>query len=335
MTINSYGFSDLYAARNNPDVVYQSGQEYKNDKELISATINYKEANQYILDNFNAFDKNGDGSLTPTEVSQRLNALGISNKVKDWDGKIISNNYHEQLYDKYMTPADLDNSGGVTAQELENKIQSDALIKKTLEDGVRRGFADTVLKDFSAVNTNNDLFISEKEFVAAGQTKSDFEELRQIMDIDNNNKISIGENLYKLNGQEDINLQEFSDSYGENAAKTMKQYDLNNDGNVTQDEIKAHDKEMSKEMSKDKGLSTGAIVGIIIGAIVVVGLAVALIVYLTKNKKKNQEASAEKKNEDKTKKENEGNSFDEEKKDIRYDISKNLNSVNQSQGRTM
>lgn len=294
---------------NDPNGVFQSGQKYQ-DGTLVSATINEKEANKYILDNFSAFDKDGNGALTQTEISQRLDAIGIENKVENiFTGETLSNNLHEQIYEKYIASADLDKNGEVTAQELyttgevidnpqPNPIEIEIDPEKL--EAARKQLAEIVFQPFNNENgldTNGDLFIDEKEALAAGGTKDDFKQMLANTDLDGNNKMSFGEYCNTLNNGKDIDLKEFSQTYGSDAAKTLSQYDLNNDGKVTQDEIKSYDKQMDKSndsiIDKFKNLSTEAKVGIIITGIVVIAAIVALIVALATKKDKKKEANTQ------------------------------------------
>lgn len=307
-TISQSSYNQLVDP-NDPNRVFESGSTYTTNGELVSATINEKEANQYIFDNFNAFDKDGSGSLTQTEITQRLDTLGVDNRVENiFTGKTLSNNHHEQIYEKYIAPADLDKNGEVTAQELQDKFR---LEHQPQADGItaigpapnqsdsQQKFVDSVVNMFSneKINTNGDWFIDKKEALAAGYTQEQWDNTYKHLDLDGNNKLSVGEWLSKANEGKDIDIQEFAKNYGESTANTLAKYDLNNDGTVTQDEIKSYDKQMDKSndsiIDKFKNLSTEAKVGIIISGIVVIAAIVALIVALATRKSKKKEENAQ------------------------------------------
>lgn len=152
-----------------------------------------------------------------------------------------------------------------------------------------------------------------------------------LTDLNDDGKLSYGELRAIENYGKDIAFEDYSAKYGEAEAKVFfKTYDTDGNGTVTAKEIEAVDNTKNQQLQngntdKSKGLSTGAIIGIIVGAVCVVGLIIGLIAYLSRDKKKKQEENAQK--------ENTGNSFDKERKDISYNVSGNLHSINRSQGR--
>ena len=331
MSTISQGSDNQLAAPNDSNGVVESGFTYKGDT-LVSATINGKEVNQYIFDNFNAFDKDGNGALTQTEINQQLDALGIKNTIET-----ISNNHYEQIYKKYMAPADLDKNGEVTAQELQNKYRFDGQpitdantdlsseqqyalgLKdpnkpidwpreldeqmeqrlKDLHKKANQELVDGTIKMFDnkQINTNGDGFIDQQEALAAGSTQEEWNNALKQADLDGNNKLSVGEWLIAANNGQDIDLKEFAKNYGESAANKLTKYDLNNDGKVTQDEIKSYDKQLDKSndniIDKFNNLSTEAKVGIIITGVIVIAAIVALIVALATKKDKKKEESTQ------------------------------------------
>lgn len=331
MSTISQSSDNQLAAPNDSNGVVESGFTYKGNT-LLSATINGKEVNQYIFDNFNAFDKDGNGALTQTEINQQLDALGIKNTIET-----ISNNHYEQIYKKYMAPADLDKNGEVTAQELQNKYgfdgqpitdantdlsseqqyalglkdpnkpidwprELDEQMEQRLKDLHKKAnqeLVDGTIKMFDnkQINTNGDGFIDQQEALAAGSTQEEWNNALKQADLDGNNKLSVGEWLIAANNGQDIDLKEFAKNYGESAANKLTKYDLNNDGKVTQDEIKSYDKQLDKSndnlIDKFNNLSTEAKVGIIITGVIVIAAIVALIVALATKKDKKKEESTQ------------------------------------------
>lgn len=186
-------------------------------------------------------------------------------------------------------------------------------------------------ESFKAMDANNDNFVTTgeiKDFLkdkTAGLLSDDVykqqsEAYIKAADIDNNGKMSLGENaLASMGFPQEIDRTAFETTYGkEEAAKLFDQYDTNKDGKINGDEIKAVDKE------NNKSLSTGAIIGIVVGAVCLVGLIVGLIVYLSRKNKK--EAQKDKQN-GKDNKADKGNSYD--RKDISHKAQNSLVTINE------
>jgi len=307
------------------------GYTYENDQ-LIESSINGQEVDKYVQGNFNNFDKNGDG-LTQAEFKKGLTDLGIENEIKDFmTDEIEYAHHHDDLYNKYIKPHDLNNDGKITQQELATITQQELAAQPKIDASILGGeiyqsVVNQGLEEFNKANTNGDLFLDKTEMAKMypSMSQSEIDSSIKAGDINNDGKLSLGEFTSALHNGEDIDLKSLSAE----TAKQLAQYDLNNDGKITQDEIKEHD----KEVDKGKGLSTGAIVGIVIGAVCVVGLIVGLIVCLSRNKKKDKEASAEKEQDaekKEEKQENVGNQFDNKEKDVSYKVTTNLQSINQS-----
>ena len=157
-------------------------------------------------------------------------------------------------------------------------------------------------------------------------------------DMNGDGKLSYGELILIANGKNDITFEDFCKKYGEIEARDyFKTYDLNGDNKVTAEEVAAVDNAKNAELSnsktdaqenkQSKGLSTAAIIGIVVAAVCAVVLLVGLIVYLSRNKDKDKNKEANKE------KGNTGNSFDKERKDVGYNVSNDLHSINQSKER--
>lgn len=167
-------------------------------------------------------------------------------------------------------------------------------------------------KAFQATDTNNDNFVTEKEMAEyfkkayCGKWSDDCCKIVaqnniKAADIDGNKKMSLGEYALAVENTQQINRADFEAKYGKEEADILfNKYNKDCDVNtITQEEVKAVDKEMDKSKG---GLSGWAIAGIVIGSIVVVGLIIALIVALAKRNNKAKVANKVKVEKDDTKK---------------------------------